>query len=361
MSGACQVAADLSVVICSLNGAAGVDRCLHALAAQTGPAVIEVIVVDDGSADDTSGVGRAHGATVIRHATNRGLAAARNSGVQAASAPIVAFLDDDCEPESQWARALLDGYEEGVIGVGGVILPYAHAGYLLGYLRRHNPLRPLEMDLARSDKLPYRLYLYLRRQWTLAERHDRRDVYSLVGANMSFRRPHLRAIEFDERFAFGGEDFDLCRRLLREFPAGRLVVTPNACVKHHFRPSLSDTLRRSRAYGRGSARLYRKWPSLRPTFFPGPVLALATIAASAWLPVLLPIAVLLPHLLYPQGLGYAITRRRPACVLDAYVELARETFEDVGFVEGLWRFRHLIPEPGMSSLRAVKLRQEPGP
>ena len=142
----------------------------------------------------------------------------------------------------------------------------------IGYLRRHNPLRPLEMDLARSDKLPYRLYLYLRRQWTLAERHDRRDVYSLVGANMSFRRPHLRAMEFDERFAFGGEDFDLCRRLLREFPAGRLVVTPNACVKHHFRPSLSDTLRRSRAYGRGSARLYRKWPSLRPTFFPGPML-----------------------------------------------------------------------------------------
>ena len=70
---------------------------------------------------------------------------------------------------------------------------------------------------------------------------------------------------------------------------------------------------------------------------------------------------ILPHLLYPQGVRYAITRRRPACVLDAYVELARETFADVGFVEGLWRFRRLIPEPRTSSLRAVELRQEPRP
>ena len=85
---------DLSVVICSLNGAAGVDRCLHALAAQK-DVELQVIVVDDGSTDDTSGIARERGATVIRHETNRGLAAARNTGIRAASAPVVAFLDDD--------------------------------------------------------------------------------------------------------------------------------------------------------------------------------------------------------------------------------------------------------------------------
>ena len=80
------MSADLSVVICSLNGAAGVDRCLHALAAQK-DVELQVIVVDDGSTDDTSDVAREHGVTVIRHEVNRGLAAARNTGVQAATAP----------------------------------------------------------------------------------------------------------------------------------------------------------------------------------------------------------------------------------------------------------------------------------
>ena len=71
---------------------------------------LEVIVVDDGSADATSETGRAHGAVVIRHRVNRGLAAARNSGLSAATAPVVAFLDDDCEPEPSWAQQLLSGY-----------------------------------------------------------------------------------------------------------------------------------------------------------------------------------------------------------------------------------------------------------
>src|SRR5690348_2879056 len=81
--------ADLAVVICSLNGEAGVHRCLDALARQTIHGRLEVIVVDDGSTDATGDVARALGAKVIRHPVNRGLAAARNSGTRAASAPLV--------------------------------------------------------------------------------------------------------------------------------------------------------------------------------------------------------------------------------------------------------------------------------
>ena len=82
-----RTAADLTVVICSLNGAAGVDRCLRALAGQTIRSRLEIIVVDDGSADGTSEVGRRHGARVIRHPVNRGLAAARNSGLSGVVRP----------------------------------------------------------------------------------------------------------------------------------------------------------------------------------------------------------------------------------------------------------------------------------
>ena len=346
------MSADLSVVICSLNGAAGVDRCLHALAAQK-DVDLQVIVVDDGSTDETSAVANEHGVTVIRHEVNRGLAAARNTGIAAATAPVVAFLDDDCEPEPEWARELLDAYEDGVIGVGGDIVPCGPEGFMLGNLRRNNPLLPLELNLAQSEKLLYRLYLYLLRQWQQPEEHhEKRDVYSLVGANMSFVRSALRRKGFDERFRFGAEDLDICLRLPRDFPGARLVVTPDAVVRHHFVPSLRDTVRRSRSYGRGCARLYRKWPSMRPTIFPGPVLVAALLIASIFVPLLLIVAVALPLLMYPKGLRSAVLLRKPVCLFDSYVQLAEEAYGNVGYIQGLWTYRHLVPEPPRATAEA---------
>jgi glycosyltransferase involved in cell wall biosynthesis len=338
--------ADLSVVICSLNGAAGVDRCLTALAEQK-DADLQVIVVDDGSTDETSEVARGHGVTVLRHETNRGASAARNTGTRAATAPVVAFLDDDCEPDPEWARELVDAYEEGVIGVGGPLVPSAPAGFMLGYLRRNNPLAPLEMNLAHSAKLLYRLYLYVLRQWAPDDRQDKRDVYTLVGANMSFLNVVIAESGLDERFRFGGEDLDVCLQLRRRFPEGRLVVTPDAVVRHHFESSLRDTLRRSRAYGRGCAMLYRKWPAMRPTIFPGPVLVVALVVASIFAPYLLAVAAVLPQLMYPKGLRLAVSGRQPSALLDAYVQLAQEAYGNVGYLQGLWRYRGFVPEPAI--------------
>jgi glycosyltransferase involved in cell wall biosynthesis len=346
----------LSVVICSLNGAAGVDRCLRALARQTIVSTLELIVVDDGSTDTTSDVARAHGATVVRHLTNLGLAEARNTGIDAATAPVVAFLDDDCEPEPKWAEELLTGYEEGVTGVGGSILSGCRDGFILGYLGRNSPLKPVEANIAKSDSLSYRLYLYLGRQWAERQQSVRRNVYSLVGANMSFLRQALiDAGGFDHRFGFGGEDLDVCIRMAKTFPSGRLVFVPEARVVHHFKASMTDTLRRSRAYGRGSARLYRKWPSVPPTIFPGPLLVLTLLLMARRLPSLGVAAVAVPHLLYPRGLRGAIANRSGSSVLDPYVQLAQEMCENIGFFEGLWRFRHLVPES-----TGAFLAQEPG-
>ncbi len=338
--------ADLTVVIPTLNGAAGVDRCLSALAEQK-DVELQVIVVDDGSTDETSQVARDRGATAIRHEVNRGASAARNTGVRAATAPVVAFLDDDCEPEPQWARELVDAYQDGVIAVGGPLVPVAPDGFMQGYLRRNNPLNPLEMNLAHSQKLLYRLYLYLLRQWAPEERQDKREVYTLVGANMSCLRAAIAETGFDERFRFGAEDLDVSLQLRRRFPDGRLVMAPGAVVRHHFESNLRDTLRRSRVYGRGGAKLYRKWPSIRPTIFPGPALVLGVIVASVFLPYLLAVAAALPLLMYPKGLRLAVAGRQPACLLDAYVQLAQEAYANVGYLQGLWQYRGLTPEPAI--------------
>lgn len=345
--------ADLSVVICSLNGSTGVDRCLRALAKQTRRSDLEIIVVDDGSTDDTSEVARAHRATLIRHITNRGAAAARNSGAKVASAPLVAFLDDDCEPEPEWAEQLLAGYEERVVAVGGPLIVSDGRGIVGGFLRRHNPLDPLELDLSKSDRLAYRFALYLRRQWASAER-GQREVFSFATANMSVRLQAFFEIGgFDERFRFGSEDEDLCRRLLLRFPTECLLFMPGARVVHHFELTLRDMLRRRLAYGRGSARLYRKWPNVRPTFFPWPIAVLAGLVLALRFPLLLAVALTIPQLLYPQGIRAMIADRDVRCLLDAYMQLAQEFCHNVGFLQGMWRYRNFEAED------AVVLTREP--
>lgn len=91
----------VSVVIPSYNGAATLPATLDSVLAQRYPHV-EVVVVDDGSKDDTPGVLAQYGDRVrgVRQA-NGGLAAARNVGVRHASGELIALLDADdlCTPD----------------------------------------------------------------------------------------------------------------------------------------------------------------------------------------------------------------------------------------------------------------------
>lgn len=339
---------ELSVVICSLNGAPGVDRCLRAVAAQTAVDRTEVIVVDDGSSDDTAAVAAGHGVRVFRHEVNRGLAMARNTGVEMSTAPIVAFLDDDCEPRPDWSERILAAFAEpDVIGAGGPVVSAGGEDYVTRFLERHNPFDPLEVDLARSERVAYRFWLYLRRQWAVGSPGGRRPVLSILGANMAFRRTDLVAAgAFDDRFTFGSEELDLCLRLARRHGAGCLVFDPEAQVLHHFHSTLGAVLRRSVAYGRGAARLYRKWPSMRPTFFPFPLLLVAVLVRARRQPLAAALAALLaPQLMFPAALRRVIATGELEALADPYLQLAQEAADDVGFVRGLWVFRHFPPNP----------------
>lgn len=350
----------LSVVIPSLNGADGVRRCLRALERQTIRSALEVIVVDDGSSDDTGEVAAAHHAVVVRHATNRGVSAARNSGIKVASAPVVAFLDDDCEPCSTWAETVVADYGADVVAMGGSIVPGPGPGVVLGYLARHNPLAPQELELASSNNMLYRLGLYLRRQWVATPRTGRRAVVSVPAANMSVRRMALVAIEgFDERITFGSEDEDLCRRLTAAYPGTHLLYNPEAQVVHHFRSSFRAMMRRRRVYGRGSALMYHKWSDVRPTVFPFPAMVAAVFFLAVWFPWLVGVAVLIPHACYPNGLRSAVKKRKPSLLLDAYLQLAEETADDVGFIEGLWDYRHLRSRRVRSGRVSPRIRLRP--
>ena len=75
-------------------------RCLTALAAQTRPAH-EIIVVDNGSTDDTATVARTHGAHVVAEPL-RGIFPATSAGFDAATGDILARLDADSVPPTDW-------------------------------------------------------------------------------------------------------------------------------------------------------------------------------------------------------------------------------------------------------------------
>jgi glycosyltransferase involved in cell wall biosynthesis len=90
----------ISVVIPALNDAAMLGQCLEDLAAQSRPAD-EIIVVDNGSIDDTADVARRAGARVVTE-LRRGIPAATAAGFDAASGTVIGRLDADSRPAKDW-------------------------------------------------------------------------------------------------------------------------------------------------------------------------------------------------------------------------------------------------------------------
>lgn len=209
-----------------------------------GPALRwEIVVVDNGSPDDT--------ARVVREAARRapvelrwvleaepGLSAARNRGWREARGEIIAFIDDDCLPDPAWLRSLIDGYDApDVAGVGGRLLP---------------GIEPADREAIE----PAWLAIYTFDCGELA-----RDVRILSGANMSFRRAVLQRLAgFDEqlgrigRCLLGGDETDVCRAILREPGAQRIRYHPDAVARHKLSAAaLSDALLTKRHYCGGVA------------------------------------------------------------------------------------------------------------
>ena len=160
------------------------------------------------------------GQRLCLHPHNLGLATARNTGWQAATAPLIAFADDDCRPQARWAEMLRDAYADPlVVAVGGQVSSPATTGFLSSYYGLNNPLAPLEADLGASPSLSHRLTLYVKRSLHGQTRTGRRPVFSLPGASMSMRRSALELVGgFDGGIRFGGEDEDFFYRLRAALP-----------------------------------------------------------------------------------------------------------------------------------------------
>ena len=213
------------------------DACLTALR-EVSPDV-RVIVVDDASSSaDVGAVARAHGATLIRHSVNRGPAAARNTGLAAANAPIVAFVDADCAVTPGWLDPLVSHFDDPrVAAVAPRIIPNSNSD---GLIARYELSRSA-LDMGARPELVA---------------HGAALGY-LPSATLLVRPMALEHAGFDEELRLG-EDVDLVWRLIDE---GWMVrYEPASVVTHQTRPQLSEWASRHLDYGTSAADLDRRHP-----------------------------------------------------------------------------------------------------
>ena len=211
------------MVVATHERSALLRRLVAALEAQRDAPPFEVVIVDDGSKDDTWAVLGELGAQSsvplrpLRLDENRGPATARNVGWRAATAPLIAFTDDDCTPQPGWMRAL-----------GTALTTYDIA------------LGATEPDPAQEEN---------RGPFSHTMRIKGESGYYPT-CNVGYRRDVLeRAAGFDERFRYAyGEDADLAWRAKEA--GARSTFVADAVVLHDIRPGsvrsyLADLRRRS--------------------------------------------------------------------------------------------------------------------
>jgi glycosyltransferase involved in cell wall biosynthesis len=119
-----------SVIVCTHNRATMLDGCLRSILADSSLVRRELIVVDNGSSDETEAVVRATEAIraemPVRYVMQPriGKAHALNRAVEVAQGEFLLFTDDDILVEDGWADALVDGFSDPAVGaVCGRVLP----------------------------------------------------------------------------------------------------------------------------------------------------------------------------------------------------------------------------------------------
>lgn len=222
------MSSSISLIVCTRNRAAQLGRCLRAIQQMSKVERFELVVVDNGSADETAMVlerlrqALKFPVTVVNEPTP-GLGHARQRGLQAASGEIVAFTDDDCYVNPDYATELVNAMDAN-----------PDVDFFGGRIVLHDPA-----DLPVTILLVERFRFF----------HPRRVVRpgAIQGANFGGRREALlEAGGFDTRLGAGtpfpAEDIELVGRMAALGHKG--MYLPKVEVRHHHGRRAKGEIRR---------------------------------------------------------------------------------------------------------------------
>lgn len=231
---------EISIIVPTFNRAALLHRAVTAWLEQD--ANLELIVVNDGSSDDTMNVLGAVGDSRLRviHQENAGPAAARNLGLTEARGHAVLFCDDDIVPTPGFVQAHLDALERfpNDASVSRVRVPDAVV---------QTPFQRFWRDRmhAGSDRLKDARNMGFGGFWFVS---------------LSIRRDRLPTMAFSDAFGYGWEDHELGWRLWCAGVKPRFCA--NALAWHEDAVTLEGMMRKWQSLGRNAWRFVRAHPNL---------------------------------------------------------------------------------------------------
>jgi glycosyltransferase involved in cell wall biosynthesis len=211
-------------VIPARNEGNGIASAVRAVLDQRDhDAGLEVIVVDDGSTDDTPSIAKGAGARVIElpHRQRGNPAAARNRGAKESSGDPIVFLDADCTPAPGWLRAILQAHDAGATVVGGAL--------------------DLPPGLSATARCDYYCGWYL-----VSSRRKAGWVPHHPPPNLSVRRTEfLSTPGFSEQAPLEYTNEERAWQAQLRESGHRIYFEPRAVAFHHNRPGFVNLLRRN--------------------------------------------------------------------------------------------------------------------
>jgi len=311
-----------SIIIPAYNAEGTIQKTIESLKQQEGVDHYEIIVVDDGSTDQTADIVKSFPEVKYHYQENAGPAAARNYGAKSADGDILFFTDADCIPHQDWIKNCLPPFADNNIAVVCGSYGISNPEFLLAtcihkeILFRHKHLMPFYPRVFGSYNFAIR-----------------KKIFDEVGG-------------FDVGYRHAsGEDNDLSYKILKK--GCKIYFEKNALVDHTHPTSILKYLMEQNRHGFWRARMYSAHPSMMKgddyTFWKDVVevlgvLFLFVLFLASFLTDVIPFVVLLITLFFLMEMVFGIILSGSLLkgAFFSLIMILRSFFRTFGFLLGIF-------------------------